>query len=208
MKSHINLNELLGEIDIYLLDQILKGRFSNRMKILDAGCGYGRNIIYFLNTGYPVFAIDQSPEAIEYTRKLSSQLAPDLPLTNYQVALVDKIPFSDNYFDVVIASAILHFARDDNHFNGMIHELWRVLEEGGMLFARLASSIGIENKISPLGNNRYHLPDGSDRFLVDEEKLLSITSKLGGAFLDPIKTTNVQNMRCMTTWVIKKGDKN
>jgi hypothetical protein len=48
------------------------------------------------------------------------------------------------------------------------------------------------------------LPDGSDRFLVDERTLLAWTATLGGTLADSLKTTNVQNTRCMTTWVVKK----
>ena len=74
----------------------------------------------------------------------------------------------------------------------------------GLLFARLASSIGIEQLLDrPVG--RVRLPDGSDRFVVDERYLVDRTRELGGALLDPIKTTNVQNQRCMTTWVTQKN---
>jgi hypothetical protein len=46
------LNQLLGNIDIYLLDQILKARFEKHCKILDAGCGEGRNLIFFVRNEY------------------------------------------------------------------------------------------------------------------------------------------------------------
>jgi hypothetical protein len=50
------------------------------------------------------------------------------------------------------------------------------------------------------------LPDGSERFVVDEATLLTWTSTLGGRLGDPLKTTNVQQMRCMTTWVMEKNN--
>lgn len=72
------------------------------------------------------------------------------------------------------------------------------------LFTRLATSIGLEDRIVPIGSGRYRLPDGTDRYLVDEATLLSTTERLGGRLADPIKTTNVQGQRCMTTWCVRK----
>lgn len=200
----INARELFGEIDIYLFDQILKNRFSSQMNILDAGCGAGRNLIYFLRSGCKVFGIDQNPEAIRYVRELAQSLAPELSAENFQISKIEEMPFPGASFDAVISSAVLHFARSEQHFNGMLEQMWRVLKTEGLLFVRLASSIGIEDKIKLIEGRRYNLPDGSERFLVDEELLLSATSKLGGILSEPLKTTNVQNLRCMTTWVLRK----
>ncbi len=200
----INARELFGEIDIYLFDQILKNRFSPNSKILDAGCGVGRNIVYFLRSGCPVFGVDENSEAIEYVRNLAKTLSPKLSINNFQVAKVEEMPFADEQFDAVISSAVLHFAESQQHFNRMLDEMWRVLKTGGLLFVRLASSIGIEDKIELILERRFLLPDGSERFLVDEEMLLSATSNLGAILVEPIKTTNVQNLRSMTTWVLRK----
>ena len=57
----------------------------------------------------------------------------------------------------------------------------------------------------PLGGGRYHLPDGSDRFLVDEALLAGLAQGLGGALFEPLKTVNVENQRCMTTWCLRKA---
>lgn len=200
-----NLHELFGDIDIYLFDQILKNRFSIEMKILDAGCGGGRNIVYFLREGLQVFGVDQNTDAIEHVRYLAQTIAPEIPQENFQIAPVEKIPFQNEIFDAVISSAVLHFADDEAHFNRMLDEMWRVLKPNGMLFARLASTISIEDKIEKLTERRYLLPDGSERFLVDEKMLINATERLGGYFIEPIKTTNVQNLRSMTTWVIRKN---
>lgn len=201
----INVSELFGNIDIYLFDQIQKGRFSREMSILDAGCGGGRNLIYFLRSGLNVFAVDQNADAVEQVKFLSKNLAPNLPTENFQVSSVEKMPFPDASFDWVISSAVLHFAESETKFNKMLKEMWRVLKPNGNLFVRLASSIGIEDKIIPTENGRYNIPDGSERFLVNEEFLLTATENLGGTLLEPIKTTNVQNLRCMTTWILYKN---
>jgi len=201
----INASELFGNIDIYLFDQFLKNRFAPEMKILDAGCGGGRNIVYFLRSGFQVFAIDRDAEAIEYVRSFAQILAPAVASENFRVAAVEELPFPDDTFDVVISCAVLHFADDEKHFDEMLREMWRVLKLSGLMFARLASTIGIEDKVEKITERRYLLPDGSERFLVDEEMLISATERLGGTFVEPIKTTNVQNLRCMTTWIICKN---
>ena len=200
----MNARELFGEIDIYLFDQILKNEFTGQSAVLDAGCGGGRNLIYFLKTGCRVFGVDENPEAVGHVRRLADELAPDLPEGNFQVAKVEEMPFPYDCFDLVISSAVLHFARDERHFDRMLEEMWRVLKTGGLFFARLASDIGIENRIEPVNGRRYLLPDGSERFLVDEVFLLERMVALGGVLTEPIKTTNVRNLRCMTTWVIRK----
>ncbi len=204
MTTSIGLREQFGNIDIYLFDQLLKGSFATDMRILDAGCGDGRNLIYFMRGGYPCFAVDTSAQAIEHVRRMASVLAPHLPHQNFRVETVDSMSFADESFDAVISSAVLHFAANEDDFQRMLEGMWRVLRPGGIFFARLASSIGIENKITARGNGRYLLPDQSERFLADEKMLLAETHKLGAEFLEPIKTTNVQNLRAMTTWCIRR----
>ena len=199
------LNAQFGSIDIYLFDQLLKGRITPSMRVLDAGCGDGRNAHYLMRCGTEVFGIDSDPDQIERIRARAAESAPSIPATNFCVGHLDEIPFADGYFDVVICSAVLHFAENEEDFEGMMIEIWRVLAPDGIFFARLASTIGIETRVTPKHGRWYRLPDGSDRFLVDENYLLKITADLGGQLLDPIKTTNVQNLRAMTTWVVGKA---
>ena len=280
MQNSTKLQEWFGGIDIYLFDQLLKGRITPEMKVLDAGCGSGRNLVYFLRSGYEVFAVDESEEAIAQTRRLAGVLAPHLPAENFRVEAVERMSWetvnsrqdsansrqqtidsqavqrggqwsviggqlnqktdkshppatvggtdraadsnretsissqhsansqtqTDSGFDVVLSSAVLHFARDEGQWQAMVNEMWRVLKPGGIFFARLASTIGIENQVRLLEGRRYHLPDGSDRFLVDEAMLRQVTAALGGEFIEPIKTTVVENLRAMTTWVVRKGN--
>jgi tellurite methyltransferase len=199
-----NLINTFGNIDIYLFDQLFKDRFKGCKNILDVGCGNGRNLVYFLQNNFEVFGIDQNATSISEVKKKSLQLAPGNSQENFVVAHAEAIPFEDGAFDIVVCSAVLHFAKNENHFDSMVRSIWRVLKPGGYLFVRLASSIGIESLIKPLGNGRYHLPDGSERFLVDEQILLNYTHELGGELFEYIKTTNVQNLRSMTTWCVQK----
>ena len=199
-----DLQQQFGQIDIYLFDQLLRGRITPGSRIVDAGCGSGRNLIYLLREGYEVFAADSDPTAVERVRLLAAPLRPDLPAANFRVEVLEEMSFPDAFADVALSSAVLHFARDDAHFLSMLRGTWRVLKPGGMLFCRLASSIGMEQQIRRIEGRRFLLPDGSQRYLVDEAFLSKLTEELGGQMLDPLKTTIVQNQRCMTTWVIQK----
>ena len=201
----LDLREWFGEIDIYLFDQLLKGNLAPPMRVLDAGCGWGRNLPYLLRSGFDVCAVDSSPEAMEGVRALASRWAPHLPAENFRVEPLESLTFEDGSFDAVVASAVLHFARDEAHFRAMVRQAWRVLRTGGVFFARLASSIGIEDLVHRVDGRRYWLPDGTERFLVDEDLIVRLARELRGEIVEPLKTVNVQHQRCMTTWVISKG---
>ena len=197
-----------GEIDIYLFDQLLRGRIAPGARVLDAGCGGGRNLVFLLRQGYEVLALDENPAAVEAVRDLARRLAPRLPATNFRCERLEANSFPDHAADVVISSAVLHFARDEAHFRAMLLGTFRLLAPGGLFFCRLASSIGMEGFAQaavPVGGRRYLLPDGSERYLVDQPCLLRWTAELGGRLVDPLKTTVVQGQRCMTTWVVRKG---
>lgn len=200
-----DLASLLGPIDIYLLDQILRGRILPGMRVLDAGCGGGRNLVFFLREGYDVSGMDADPGVIRAVRSLAASLAPGLPATSFRTETVEASSFPDGAADVVLSSAVLHFARSEAHFRAMLEGTWRLVGANGLLFCRLASTIGLEGRFTPLGDGRFSLPDGSERFLVNERLLLDLTEEMGGTLLDPLKTTVVQAQRCMTTWVVRKG---
>jgi len=199
------LQEQFGQIDIYLFDQLLKGRISPGMRILDAGCGSGRNLVYFLREGYEVYAADSNGKAVDSVRSLARMLAPALPESNFRVEAVEHMSFDDACADVVVSNAVLHFARDDAHFESMLYGSWRVLKPGGLFFCRLGSSIGMESQVERVQGRRYRSPDGSERYLVDEGLLGSLTERLGAELADPLKTTVVQNQRSMTTWVLQRN---
>jgi len=201
----MKLHDTFGDIDIYLFDQLLKGRIRTGDRILDAGCGSGRNLIFLLRQGFDVYAVDPNPYAVEEVRELASRLAPSLDPARFRQEPTEEMSFPDATFTVVLSSAVLHFARDDAHFEAMVRGLWRVLGSGGMLFTRLASTIGIAGQVRPLGNNRFALPDGSERYLVSESALMHWTDTLGGQLLEPLKTTLVQDQRAMTTWIVRKA---
>jgi len=197
-------HQRFGDIDIYLFDQVLKGRIGPDDRILDAGCGTGRNLVYLLRTGANVWGVDGDADSIAEVRRLAAALAPGQPSDRFATMPVEDMVFPDAFFTVVLSSAVLHFARNDEQFARMLTSMWRVLSSGGMFFARLASSEGIERQIHRQADGRYRLPDGTIRYLVDESALMHWTKTLGGRLLDPLKTTIVHGQRSMTTWVVRK----
>jgi len=199
----IAIHTLFGDIDIYLFDQIARGRFDDRRRVVDVGCGTGRNLHYLLTHGYDCSGIDREFHAIERLRRDAAALGQADAGERYTVGEADALPWADAAFDAVICSAVLHFADDTSHFGRMMTEMWRVLAPDGLFFARLASTIGLDG-FTDVAGARVQLPDGSERYVVDEPMLLEWTARLGGHLADPIKTTNVQQMRCMTTWCVFK----
>jgi SAM-dependent methyltransferase len=198
----LSIQEQFGQIDIYVFDQILRGNIAPGMRVLDAGCGYGRNLVHLLREGCEIFAIDLDHDGVEHVRRLSASLGTGFPVENFQVAPIEQIPFPDAFADVVICNSVLHFARDEEHFRAMLAELWRVVKPGGMLFCRLGSRIGME--FERVRGGRFLLADGSEWFLADEEMLMELTEEMDSVLVDPLKTTIVQDYRCMTTWVQRK----
>ena len=193
----------LGQIDVYVFDLLLRGRIRPGLRVFDAGCGGGRNLVYLMRHGYDLGGNDADSEAIARVRAQAQALAPDAP-GDFRVEAIEDTSFPAAHADVVLASAVLHFARDHAHFEAMLRALWRTLRPGGLFFARLASSTGIEGEIDERGGGRYGLPDGSDRYLVDAERLDAWTGRLGAELVDPLKSTVVQGQRSMATWVMRR----
>lgn len=199
--NQIPLHEIIGNTDIYLLDQIMKGKYNAGDKILDAGCGGGRNLFWFLKNEIDIYGVDKEATAINY---LTSDY-PNLDDKRFQVAEIDNLSFDTNFFDHVISSAVLHFAKSTSHFKNMMKEMTRVLKPNGSLFIRMTSNIGIENKVRLIDDGVYDIPDGSTRFLLTPTLLNDLLAENNLSFAEPLKTVNVDNRRCMSTLVLIKN---
>jgi ubiquinone/menaquinone biosynthesis C-methylase UbiE len=198
------LNRLLGNVDNYLLDQILKGQFTKDMKILDVGCGEGRNAVYFLQKNYSIFGIDPNEVAIQYCRYLAKTIDPQTDIHRFQVGDGEAIPFHAAAFDAVISSAVLHFAEGHAHFWKMISETHRVLKPGGIFWMRMCTGFGnILEESEHLGEGRYALPDGSERYVLLPEGLQEL-ERVGFRFLEAPKTVLVYGQREMGVFLMEK----
>ncbi|MDN5215949.1 class I SAM-dependent methyltransferase [Fulvivirgaceae bacterium BMA12] len=198
------LNKELGNIDIYLLDQILKARYSNQDRILDAGCGEGRNLVYFLNNQFKVYGIDKNQAALQMLKFVARSIDPQFDESQISTGYLDQLPYTDQYFHHIICTAVLHFAEDMRHFHAMIKELVRVLKPGGSIFIRMASNIGLENKVIPQNSDQYQVPDGSIRFLLTKKLLKEIMETHHLDFLEPLQTVNVNDQHCQSNLLLKR----
>lgn len=194
-----SLKSEVGSIDIYLFDQILKERYANKDSILDAGCGKGRNIHWFYHNNFNIYGLDKDLKSIEYVKNMYPNLK-----DNFTISELDTIPFKDNFFNHVISNAVLHFVKNTSHFKTMFTELVRVLKVNGSLFIRMTSNIGIENNVIKISEGVYTIPDGTTRFLITKELVNQLMKTHCLSFLEPLKTVNVNDLRCMTTLVLKK----
>ncbi|HRV81909.1 MAG: class I SAM-dependent methyltransferase [Planctomycetes bacterium] len=198
------LPAILGATDIYVVDQILRGQIAPPMRIFDAGMGMGRNLAYLLKAGYPVQGLDPNPEAVEHVQAMQRRFAPTASEHNFRAETLEATSFPAGCCDVLLCNAVLHFARDLAQWQAMAEAAWRLLSPGGLFFARLATSIGIESLLDGRVEGWMTLPDGSQRFVVPAQRLHATAREWGAESVDPLKTTVVDQARAMSTWVLRK----
>ena len=193
------LEKAIGGIDNYLLDQILKKRYTNKEIILDAGCAKGRNLKWFYANDFEVYGIDNNSKAIGFVKvRFKSQSE------HFSVQHLDSLNFEDEKFDHVICNAVLHFAQSYQHFRKMISEMVRVLKKGGTIFIRTATDKGIEDYITLISNGVYKLPEDINRFLLTKNILYEIQKDFNLQLIEPFKYVQVDNIRSMATLVFQK----
>jgi len=102
-------------------------------KVLDVGCGTGDLTLTAMNyagVSGSAHGIDASPEGIDLARIKAKRIGSE---TIFEVGLIEKIPYPDATFDVVISRLVIHHLPDDLKRQG-IAEIFRVLKPGGLVF--------------------------------------------------------------------------
>lgn len=191
-----NLEAIQG-MDIYILDQLIKGRLTKNSAILDAGCGSCRNFIPLYLNGYDIIGFDKDSSMIAelHSSGLDSTKIIDSDISNFSSSIK---------FDFVICSAVLHFCTSHSEFDSYFKKLWELLSVNGTIFIRMTSDLATKHSYIIDTNGVAQLPDNSTRYLLTRNKLDELENKYSFDYLDPIKTTNVADLRCMTTLVLKK----
>lgn len=192
----------LGKMDIYLIDQIQKERLRSDSKILDAGYGRGRNLKFFVKNNSNIYGIDQNPEYLPIVQMQVESWNPNFEINRFITGKVEQMPYDNEEFDFVFSIAVLHFAKSHQHFWNMLKEMLRVLKPGGYLMIRMTSwhTYDLAEKTD---TGLTKIFDGP-RYLVDIDDLKKFGSDNKLKFSDPIKTTNVDSLRTMTTVVLQK----
>lgn len=189
--------EELQGVDIYLIDQILKGRIKPEDRILDAGCGKGRNLRPFIEENYSFVGIDPEMDRIQY-------LSEKYPQHSRQFIESSIEDFEDDDgFNVILCNAVLHFAENDSHFEQLFSKLICLLKPDGILFIRMTSNIGLDPTLFP-DTGVYQLPDNTSRYLITRERITELLKEYNLELLDPVKSTVVEHLRSMTTAVFQK----
>ncbi len=191
-------NEIEG-IDIYLLDQILKGRYQNRDVILDAGCGNGRNLKWFYNNGNTIYGVDLNDKRLDKAKEQFGDQE-----ENFSIQNIKSLNFEDEKFNHIVCNAILHFAESKLDFMAMLKELVRVLKPKGTIFIRTATMESIEDKVIQTSKGVYKLPDKTTRFLLTKDLLYSIQKEFNLELVERFKYVNVDDLRCMATFILQK----
>lgn len=187
----------IQKVDIYLLDQILKGRYLANEAILDAGCGGGRNLKWFLQHDFKLYGIDADKKRI-------AVVSEKYPKIGFKVGVLSELPYKNEKFHHIICSAVLHFAESEEHFLAMFTELIRVLKPNGTLFIRMTTDVGVEHTAKPLQNGVYFLKDETNRFLLTRKLLQKLVATFNLELIEPFKTTVVEDLRSMSTIVLRK----
>ena len=189
--------EFIKNVDIYLLDQCFKGNIDENSKVLDAGFGKGRNFRFLSNQGVNITGIDSKHAFVE-------SLKSEFPKNEQSIIHSSIEDFETNSkFDFIVCNAVLHFAKNHQQLDEMFEKLVRLMDENGILFIRMTSDIGIESFLKNGVSGVYNLPDGSSRHLITRSKIDEFLEKYQLNLLEPVKTVNVDNLRCMTTLVLQ-----
>jgi tellurite methyltransferase len=178
------VNRAFGNIDLFLLDQLLKGNFNNRRILLDAGCGEGRNIKYFISRGLEVYGIDTSPAAIRMAGMVFRQGA------TFKKAAIEDQPFAEDYFEAILCINVLHHCRNEEQFIKMWRALVNMLKPGGILFIRTLIKTG-----GPVEKNL---------FLLSEELLEKLIAKHQLRWIGPLKKEVMSDGKALGVVVLTK----
>src|SRR3989344_1230432 len=118
-----NADEQFPDITRPLIYDLLDQKMLPKARLLDIGCGYGKDLAHFNKQGCETYGIDISSEMLKLAREI-------VPQAHLDQGSFENLPYKDNYFDFVFSRyAIQH----SHNVEGVLKETHRVLKEGGDL---------------------------------------------------------------------------
>jgi SAM-dependent methyltransferase len=129
---------------------------------LDLGCGTGRHVVYLAKSGFSVFGLDHSPEAIRASRQwlADEKLDADVRVQDF----AEPLPFEDRFFDAIISVQVIHHA-DKATILKVVQEVTRVLKPGGFLFVTVPKLQNQARQYEQMEENTFVPLDGPEKGL-------------------------------------------
>ena len=180
------------------MDLILKGNVNPSSRVLDIGCGEGRNGIYFIQNGYEYHGWDTDESKISLLEYLSKSIIG--AKVTFEIQDFRRASSNETY-DLIICSRVLHFAESEEDFYEMWKKLTSLLSSGGIIYLSMDSVI--ETSIGKrLESGKVEFPDGKIRFTLTKELYVEI--KKGFEEIEPLRTLvhhkeRAQSFLCLDT---------
>lgn len=148
-----------------LVIKIANKLFSKNSKILDFGCGGGRNFFYLLSN-FDAFGCEEIEELVDHVKNRLNENDRHRVLNNPKT----KIPFQDNYFDGVLVYGVIGL--NDSNKGEIYKEIMRVTKTNGYFI------IEYTDKKSIITNRYTNVT--VDYKLYDEDEIMYDLSKFFG----------------------------
>lgn len=191
MISTDQINNFFGDMDLFLMDAVLKGHISSGVKVLDIGFGSGRNTIHFLQNGYEVFGMESDQRKLDLFRFMVESLYKE-EVKRFVLGNVQSLPYPSNAFDVIICSRILHFMKNEFEFKKAWQSMTTCLRPGGVLYVAVNSTFGLKQ-------------EGSSGLLFNEQMLKEISESKEYIHLELPRHVSFDQKNQETTLVLRKA---
>lgn len=126
----------------YWLDFFGSIKDASKKKVLDIGCGGGRNTEMLINFGFDVFACDFYQGMVRTTknRLIKKGFKSKFVEDRIKKAPMTKLPYDSSNFDIVLCHGVYHNAQSLEEFDHALEESARVLKKGGHLYFNMFTS--------------------------------------------------------------------
>lgn len=135
---------------------------SKKTRVIDVGCGFGNNLIPFLDIGCKTYGLEIDDRICKVTEDIINKKYNKNSIT-LKVGHNRKIPFNSNFFDLMITNT-LHYEENFKDINIALREFQRVLKPNGVLYLETVANKHDFFKISKkIKKNIYINQDKKDK---------------------------------------------